>query len=75
VPRSVRSIASSLQKQLGDGGVVNQYATLDRAYMVQAVWAPYGNEQYATFISERLDFEKSYHHLLFAQDYSASVLK
>ena len=64
-----------LQKQLGDGGVVNQYAALDRAYMEQAVWAPYGNEQYATFTSERLNFEKAYHHVLFAQDYSAFVLK
>jgi peptide/nickel transport system substrate-binding protein len=64
-----------LQKQLGDGGVTDQYAALDKAYMEQAVWAPYGNEQFATFTSERLDFEKAYHHLLFAQDYSAFVLK
>ena len=64
-----------LQKQLGDGGVADQYAALDRAYMEQAVWAPYGNEQFSTFTSERLDFEKAYHHLLFAQDFSAFVLK
>ncbi len=54
---------------------MNQYAALDKAYMEQAVWAPYGNEQYATFTSERLNFEKAYHHVLFAQDYSAFVLK
>jgi peptide/nickel transport system substrate-binding protein len=64
-----------LQKQLGDGGVTDQYAALDKSYMEQAVWAPYGNEQFATFTSERLDFEKAYHHLLFAQDFSALVLK
>jgi len=64
-----------LQKQLGDGGVAGQYAALDKSYMEQAVWAPYGNEKFATFVSERLDFEKAYHHLLFAQDYSAFALK
>ena len=37
--------------------------------MEQAVWAPYGNEQFTTFLSERMDFDKSYHHLLFNQDY------
>jgi peptide/nickel transport system substrate-binding protein len=64
-----------LQKQLGDGGVADQYAALDKAYMEQAVWAPYGNERFSTFTSERLDFEKAYHHMLFAQDFSAFVLK
>ena len=29
--------------------------------MEQAVWAPYGNEQFTTFMSERMDFDKSYH--------------
>lgn len=64
-----------LTKQLGDGGVEEQYAALDRAYMEQAVWVPYGNEQFATFVSERMDFEKAYHHLLFNQDWSALTLK
>ena len=66
---------SCCQKQLGDGGVEEQYAALDKAYMEQAVWAPYGNEQFATFVSERMDFDKVYHHLLFNQDYSAFALK
>ena len=44
---------------------------LDKAYMEQAVWAPYGNEQYTTFVSDRMDFEKAYRHMLFSQDYSA----
>jgi peptide/nickel transport system substrate-binding protein len=39
------------------------------------VWAPYGNEQYTTFLSERMDFDKSYHHLLFNQDYSSFAVK
>src|SRR3954471_7000780 len=62
-------------EQLGDGGVKEQYAALDKAYMEQAVWAPYGNEQYTTFLSERMDFDKSYHHLLFNQDSSSFAIK
>ena len=56
-------------------GVEKQYAELDKAYMEQAVWAPYGSEQYTTFMSERMDFEKAYSHLLFNQDFSAFALK
>jgi peptide/nickel transport system substrate-binding protein len=64
-----------LTKLIGDGGVEQQYADLDKAYMEQAVWAPYGNEQFTTFLSERMDFDKSYHHLLFNQDYSSFSIK
>lgn len=64
-----------LTKQLGDGGVEDQYAALDKAYMEQAVWAPYGNEEFTTFLSDRLDFDESYHHLLFNQDYTSFKLK
>ena len=52
-----------------------QYAELDKSYMEQAVWAPYGNEQFATFVSERMDFDKVYYHLLFAHDYTSFALK
>ena len=36
---------------------------------------PYGNEQFTTFVSDRIDFDKAYHHLLFNQDWSALALK
>ena len=62
-------------KQLSDPDVKKQYGEMDKAYMDQAVWAPYGNEQYTTFLSERMDFDKSYHHLLFNQDYSSFAVK
>lgn len=62
-------------KQLTADGVEQGYAELDKAYMEQAVWAPYGNEQYTTFVSERIDFDKAYSHLLFNQDWSALTLK
>jgi peptide/nickel transport system substrate-binding protein len=62
-------------KQLTDPGVKEQYAALDKAYMEQAAWAPYGNEKYTTFLSERMDFDKSYRHLLFSQDFTSFAVK
>jgi peptide/nickel transport system substrate-binding protein len=52
-----------------------QYAELDKSYMEQAVWAPYGNEQFSTFVSDRMNFDKVYYHLLFAHDYTSFALK
>ncbi|WP_179475563.1 ABC transporter substrate-binding protein [Mycolicibacterium vinylchloridicum] len=63
-----------LTQQLTDD-VKKQYAALDKAYMEQAVWAPYGNEEFTTFVSDRMDFDKTYHHLLFNQDYTSFALK
>lgn len=64
-----------LTKQLTEGDTEAQYAALDKAYMERAAWAPYGNEQFTTFVSDRIDFDKAYHHLLFNQDWSALALK
>ena len=75
IPANNAKMDELLTKLIGDGGVEQQYADLDRAYMEQAVWAPYGNEQFTTFVSERMDFDKSYHHLLFNQDYSSFAIK
>ena len=74
IPANNAKMDELLQQQLS-GDVEQQYANLDKAYMEQAVWAPCGNEQSATFVSDRMDFSKAYHHLLFDQDYSAFVLK
>ena len=62
------------KEQLTDD-VKKQYAALDKSYMEQAVWAPYGNEEHSTFVSDRIDFDKTIPHLLFTQDYSAFALK
>jgi peptide/nickel transport system substrate-binding protein len=51
--------------------VEDDYAALDRAFMEEAVWAPYGNELFTTFVSERIDFDETYHHILFNQDYTS----
>lgn len=64
-----------LRKEQMSDEVKKQYADLDRKYMEQAVWAPYGNEEFATFVSDRIDFEKTVPHLLFQQDWAALALK
>ena len=75
IPEVNAKLDQLLTQQLGDGGVEDQYATIDRACMEQAVWVPYGNEQFTTFVSDRMDFDKSYHHIVFNQDFSSFVLK
>jgi len=74
IPENDATMDKLVQQQLTDD-VKKQYAELDKAYMEQAVWAPYGNEEFTTFLSNRLDFDKSYRHLLFGQDYTSFALK
>jgi peptide/nickel transport system substrate-binding protein len=73
IPENDAKMDELVKEQLSDD-VASQYAELDKAYMEQAVWAPYGNEEYTTFVSDRLDFDQAYSHLLFNQDYSAFVV-
>jgi peptide/nickel transport system substrate-binding protein len=75
IPENDAKMNQLAQQQLTAGDVKQQYAALDKAYMEQAVWAPYGNEEHATFVSDRIDFDKTVPHLLFTQDYSALALK
>jgi peptide/nickel transport system substrate-binding protein len=50
------------------------YAELDRAFMKQAVWAPYGTRKLTTFVSDRLDLDELYFHLLFQHDWTSFAL-
>jgi peptide/nickel transport system substrate-binding protein len=74
IPELDQQMDQLLTQQLTDPGVEDGYAALDKAYMEQAVWAPYGNERFTTFLSERMDFDTSYHHLLFNQDYTSFAI-
>jgi peptide/nickel transport system substrate-binding protein len=74
IPANDATMNKLSEQQLTDD-TKKQYAALDKSYMEQAVWAPYGNEEYATFTSDRLDFSKAYSHLLFNQDYTAFDVK
>jgi peptide/nickel transport system substrate-binding protein len=73
IPELNKEISRLAQEQLTPE-VEAQYADLDRKFMEQAVWAPYGNERFTTFLSERMDFDESYHHLLFNQDYTSFAI-
>ena len=74
IPENDATMDKLVEQQLTDD-VKKQYAELDKSYMEQAVWAPYGNEEFTTFLSNRLDFDTSYRHLLFGQDYTSFALK
>jgi peptide/nickel transport system substrate-binding protein len=74
IPANDQKMDQLLTQQLTDPGVEDEYAALDKAYMEQAVWAPYGNQRFTTFLSERMDFDTSYHHLLFNQDFTSFAI-
>jgi peptide/nickel transport system substrate-binding protein len=74
IPELNKQIADLDTKQLNDPGVVDQYAALDKSYMEQAVWAPYGNEKFTTFTSDRINFDAVQFSLLFNLDYSSFQL-
>jgi peptide/nickel transport system substrate-binding protein len=73
IPELTKEINRLAQEQLTPE-VEAEYAELDKKFMEQAVWAPYGNERFTTFLSERMDFDESYHHLLFNQDYTSFAI-
>jgi peptide/nickel transport system substrate-binding protein len=75
IPENDAKMDELLKSLVTDPGIEDQYAALDKAYMEQAVWAPYGNEEFTTFVSDRMDFDTVYHHLLFNEDYTSFKLK
>ena len=75
IPALDQKMDELLTHQLTEPGIEDQYAALDKAYMEQAVWAPYGNEEFTTFVSDRINFDEVYHHLLFNEDYTSFALQ
>jgi len=63
-----------LRQQLSDE-TARQYAMLDQSYMRDAVWAPFGNEQLTTFVSDRIDCARTYRHVVFGADYCSFAVK
>jgi peptide/nickel transport system substrate-binding protein len=74
IPELTNEINTLDTKQIGDPGVEDQYAALDKKFMEQAVWAPYGNEKFTTFTSDRIVFDNVDFSLLFNLDYSSLQL-
>ncbi len=72
IPELNKQITDLGQQQLPD--VEDQYAALDKKYMEQAVWAPYGNEKLAKFTSDRINFDGTVFSLVFNLDYSSFQL-
>ncbi|MFN8160723.1 MAG: ABC transporter substrate-binding protein [Solirubrobacterales bacterium] len=55
--------------------VESQYAALDKDFMKQAVWAPYGNRTLALFVSSDIDFDKVIWNPTFEGDYTSFQFK
>jgi peptide/nickel transport system substrate-binding protein len=51
------------------------YAELDREYMEQAPWAPYGNRTVSTFVSDAIDLDKVIFNPTFGQDLTSFQFK
>jgi peptide/nickel transport system substrate-binding protein len=52
-----------------------EYAQLDRRFMEQAPWAPYGNLTVATFVSSAIDLDKVIFNPTFGQDLTSFQFK
>jgi peptide/nickel transport system substrate-binding protein len=52
-----------------------QYAALDRSYMEQAPWVPYGTRLLSTFVSKRIDLSKIIYNPTFGPDLTSFQLK
>jgi peptide/nickel transport system substrate-binding protein len=52
-----------------------EYAKLDKEYMEQAPWAPYGNRTVSTFVSSAVDLDKVIFNLTFGQDLTSFQFK
>jgi len=65
--------------RLGEGPLTPQveaeYAQLDREFMEQAPWAPYGTSTLPTFVSSEVDLDKVIFNPTFAQDLTSFQFK
>jgi peptide/nickel transport system substrate-binding protein len=52
-----------------------EYAKLDKEFMEQAPWAPYGNRTVSTFVSSAVDLDKVIFNLTFGQDLTSFEFK
>jgi peptide/nickel transport system substrate-binding protein len=50
------------------------YAALDKKVMQQAPWAPYGNRELTTFVSDRINFDGVIFNPVFNQDFGSFAL-
>ncbi len=73
-PKLNAKIARLRKEQLGPKQEA-EYAELDREYMEQAPWAPYGQRTLTTFVSSEIDLDKVIFNPTFGQDLTSFQFK
>lgn len=74
IPKFNEEIVRLGEEQLGPEQEA-AYAELDREYMEQAPWAPYGNRTVSTFVSDAIDLDEVIFNLTFGQDLTSFQFK
>jgi peptide/nickel transport system substrate-binding protein len=74
IPEFDRKIAQLGQETLGPQQEA-EYAELDKGYMEQAPWAPYGSRTTSTFVSSAIDLDKVIFNPTFGQDLTSFQFK
>jgi peptide/nickel transport system substrate-binding protein len=73
-PKLTAKIARLGSEQLGPKQE-SEYADLDREFMEQAPWAPYGTNTVTTFVSDEIDLDKVIFNPTFGQDLTSFQFK
>jgi peptide/nickel transport system substrate-binding protein len=73
-PKLNAKIAELAEQQLGSEQE-DEYAQLDREFMEQAPWAPYGTNTVSTFVSSDIDLDEVIFNPTFGQDLTSFQLK
>ena len=73
IPELNKEIEELAEQPLDD--VETQYGDLDEAFMEQAVWAPYGYEEFSTFVSDQVAFDDVLWHPVFNHDYTSFAIE
>jgi peptide/nickel transport system substrate-binding protein len=74
VPALNAKISALGEEQLGPEQEAG-YASLDKEFMEQAPWAPYGTRTVTTFVSSAIDLDKIIYNPTFAQDLTSFQFK
>jgi peptide/nickel transport system substrate-binding protein len=74
VPELNEKIARLAEETLGPEQE-KEYAALDKEYMEEAPWVPYGNNTLSTFVSSEIDLDKVIFNPTFGQDLTSFQFK
>jgi peptide/nickel transport system substrate-binding protein len=74
IPRLDKKVAKLREEELGPEQEA-EYAQIDKEYMEQAPWAPYGTKTVATFVDNSIDLDKVIFNPTFGQDLTSFQFK